>query len=118
MTTTKKDNTPGRNLLIIGFVCMIIAGILGYRYFHQIRYRPLPRPTETNVSRIEGWMTLPYVARTYHVPLPYLFEKLSVEDIPKNHNLNLDTLAKLQGEVKSDFITRVRSSVTAFQSAP
>lgn len=118
MPTSKQPTTPGRNLLMIGFVCMVAAGILGYRYFHQIRYRPLPRPMETNVSHIEGWMTLPYVARTYHVPLPYLFESLSIDDVPKNHNINLDNLAKLLGEAKSDFITRVRSAVTAFQSAP
>ncbi len=111
---TKKRIDTGHLILGIGVICLVIAGIVGFRYFRQLRHRPFPRPTETNVELIQGWMTLPYVSRTYHVPLPYLYETISVD----NENLqktNLDTIAKQKGMSPAEMISLVKDGITKWQ---
>ncbi len=112
---TKKRFEPGYTLLIIGMVCLFIAGVLGFRYVRQIRHRPFPRPTETNVELIQGWMTIPYVSRTYHVPIPYVFESIQIENTGSLQKTNLDAIAKLKGISSDELISLLKKSITVWQ---
>lgn len=82
--------------LVIGLIGLglIVAGFFGMRALHAFReFRerrppPLPAaaenvPIETDADLIRGWMTIPYIARTYHVNPRALFEAL---DIPPRGN--------------------------------
>lgn len=102
-------------LLIIGVVSMIVAGIMGTRLFKKFGHLPPPSPRQTNVSLIEGWMTIPYVSRTYHIPEPMLLEKLNI-DPSTSRKKSLQDLAKLQGESQTAYLERIRKIITDLQS--
>jgi hypothetical protein len=72
-------------LIIIG---LMIIGFFGLRTFHAFRefhgHRPPPpfkgEHIETDVSLIRDWMTVPFIARMYHVPPPVLFDALNIAE--------------------------------------
>lgn len=87
--------TPARLRLLI--ILLIIAGILlaaffgmrALRAFGEFRRHgppPFPPPAEafeseaaeTDVELIRDWMTVPYIAKTYHIHPRVLFEALNV----------------------------------------
>jgi hypothetical protein len=64
-----------------------IAAFFGLRTVHSYRevrdHRPPPPPfkteqPETNVDLIEDWMTIPFIARMYHIHPGVLFEALRI----------------------------------------
>jgi len=64
-----------------------IAAFFGLRTIHAYRevrdHRPPPPPfkteqPETNVNLIEDWMTIPFIAKMYHIHPGVLFEALSI----------------------------------------
>jgi hypothetical protein len=83
--------TPAKQrVLILGLVIigMLAAGFFGLRAFHAFRkfsgQRPPPLPPagaqapETDVELIREWMTIPFIAKTYRVPPPVLFDALGI----------------------------------------
>jgi hypothetical protein len=73
----------GSALIIFG---IWMAAFFGMRTFHAYRevqeHRPPPpfktEQPETDVELIEDWMTIPFIARMYHVPPPVLFDAMHV----------------------------------------
>lgn len=63
-----------------------IAAFFGLRTFHAYRevreHRPPPpfknEQFETNVQLIEDWMTVPFIAKMYHVPAQVIFDALNI----------------------------------------
>ncbi len=63
-----------------------IAAFFGLRTFHAYRevrdHRPPPpfknEQSETNVQLIEDWMTVPFIAKMYHVPARVIFDALNI----------------------------------------
>ena len=100
-------------LLIIGFICILISGVLGLQIFGKVGHRPPPMPRETNVSLIQDWMTLPYISRTYGVPQEVLFEKLNIDrekfphsslsQISSKTNINVQVLIDNTKNIINDF---------------
>lgn len=75
-------------LIILGLLFVIFFGLRTARAFRQFRdYRPPPpfatKPIETDVSLIRDWMTVPFIAKMYHVRPHILFEAL---EIPEQEN--------------------------------
>src|SRR5437762_2612681 len=66
-------------LLVIGLIAVLGAGFLAFRFAERARHRFPPHPIETDVAAIQGWMTIPYVARAYHVPEPELFKAVGAD---------------------------------------
>jgi hypothetical protein len=105
-------------LLVIG---ALFVGFFGLRTLHALRgFRgrpPMPPPgkMETDVELIRDWMTIPFIARTYHVPGILLFKTL---EIPPDGN-DEKSLADLNREYfpnDSDFVLiRVKETVRANQ---
>jgi hypothetical protein len=89
------SSNPKQRALVLGLILvgLIIVGIFGLRTLRTIRefrgHRPPPllapeaQEIETDVSLIRDWMTIPFIAKIYHVPPPVLFEAL---DIPQHRN--------------------------------
>jgi hypothetical protein len=67
---------------------VIIAGLFGLRtlrIFRELReHQPPPpfanEPIETNVELIRDWMTVPFIAKMYHVRAHILFEALEIPE--------------------------------------
>lgn len=84
--------TPARQrVLMIGLIILgiLIVGFFGLRSFHAFNdfrgHRPPPPRgrIETDVDKIQEWMTIPFISRAYLIPDRMLFEAL---DIPEEGN--------------------------------
>ena len=87
---TETQNNPKQRILVIGLIILglIIVGFFGlrtaraFRQFHG--HRPPPPFTtehvETDVSLIRDWMTIPFIAKMYHVPPHVLFDALEIRE--------------------------------------
>jgi len=90
--------TPKQRALVIG---LIILGILftaffGMRVFHAFKkfdgHRPPPHgKVETDVELIRDWMTVSFIARTYRVPEPIIYDALKIPP-QGNHDKSLKDL--------------------------
>ena len=85
--------TPPRQRSLIAILILLgilIAGFFGLRALHAFRefrrHGPPPlfkavfteQPMETDVELIRDWMTIPYIAMTYHVHPKVLFDALEI----------------------------------------
>lgn len=115
-TKKKKIYRLGFYLLIIGFFCILISGILGLRIINTIGHRPPPVPRETNISLIQEWMTVPYISRTYGVPEPVIFSELNI-DHQKYSKSSLKQIASYTNLKETDLVESVKKIITEFQSS-
>ena len=98
--TPNKQRALVTSLIIFG---VLAVGFFGLRTFHAFRefrgHRPPPpfenEQPETDVELIRDWMTVPFIARMYHVPPPVIFEAL---DIPKSKSNDEKSLKQLNEE--------------------
>src|SRR5690349_11434797 len=103
-------------IVALAFVAALVFGAqAAWRLFHRMTVPP-PTPRQTDVSAIEGWMTVPYVARHYRVPPAELFQALGVE--PEQHlTTTLDGIARETGRSRGEVLATVRQTVAAWQEA-
>jgi hypothetical protein len=114
--------------LIAGLIVLgiLLAGFFGLRTLHALKkFRGAPPPplaaqvteqAETDVELIREWMTIPFIAKTYHVPPNILFDAL---EIPPNGNrekslkqLNREYFPRENGIV----IARIKAAILEYQS--
>jgi len=104
-------------LMAVGVVALFLGAYLVYGCVSHERHRfPHGPPPQTDVSAIQGWMTIPYVARAYHVPEPELFKAVGA-DPHQAHDLSLNQVADQLGTDRDALVERVRQAVSAFQAA-
>lgn len=70
---------------------------------------------EGNVSTIRPWMTIPYVARVYHVPESYLYTSLHITNTRPLRHATLTTLATRDRRPVQELIRQVQQSVLAYR---
>ena len=114
MTSSRRRTTVialiGLGLLIVGFF-----GLRTVQAFKEFRgHRPPPpfqnAQAETDVELIRDWMTIPFIARMYHIPPPVLFESLQV---PKDRTNEEKSLKQLNDEYFPDQPDHVLTTVKA-----
>lgn len=122
--THNKQRALVTSLIIFG---VLAIGFFGLRTFHAFRefrgHRPPPpfenEQPETDVQLIRDWMTVPFIARMYHVPAPILFKAL---DIPRNKSNEEKSLKQLNEEyfpTTNGFVeTTVKAAVLAHLPPP
>lgn len=115
--------------LLIG-LGLLIVGFFGLRTFHAFRefggHRPPPpfagpedgKPAETDVELIRDWMTIGFIAHTYHTPPRALYDALGIP--PKGNEKK--SLKQLNDEFFPDepdhVITVVKAAVQASLPPP
>jgi hypothetical protein len=73
-------------------------------------------PEATDVEAIRGWMTIPYIAKAYHVPEPYLFERLGLPP-EENRDKSLAELNQLYRPNEPRIvILEVQEAIQQFQA--
>lgn len=102
-------------LLLIGFLCIIIAIVLGIRLYTKAGHLPPPGFRQTDVSQIQPWMTLPYISRTYGVPIEELTYRLKVPE-GTSRRKNIDELSAIVGVDSTNFLTNVKTVILEFQT--
>lgn len=107
-------------LIILGLIFIIFFGLRTVRAFRQFREHRPPPPSaaedvETDVNLIRDWMTIPFIAKMYHVKPHTLFEAL---EIPEQENrekslrqLNEEYYPQAEGVVIEKVKTAVRAAI-------
>lgn len=111
--------TRRRYLVVVVAVAFVVVLVFGGRAAWRLAHRfagPPPPPRQTDVSAIAGWMTVPYVGRTYRVPPPELFNALGVSD-EGHRRSTLDDIARETGRTSAEVLDTVRAAVEAWQEA-
>lgn len=102
-------------LVIVGVVLTVLFGIRTVRSFMHLRRMGPPRPEITDVEAIRGWMTVPFIARSYAVPEEYIFKWLDIPPIlNRRHSLDDLNAAGKVGPL-GNTIDSVKAAVTQFQ---
>ncbi|MBK8780250.1 MAG: hypothetical protein IPO22_00265 [Anaerolineales bacterium] len=81
-------------LIILGVLFTIFFGIRALRAFRKFDgHRPPPHGevVETDVEKIEDWMTVPFISQGYEVPPDVIFEALEISG-EENHRKSLKQL--------------------------
>ncbi len=98
-------------LLVAALVGALMAGWSGYRLYNQ-----LTRPArETDVSKIEAWMTLGYIVRTYRVPPDQLVRALGVPPEVSGRRTLLE-IADTSGRPVEEVVADARRIVAELQA--
>lgn len=111
----KTGQKIGFYLLIIGFLFILISGVLGLRIFDKVGHKPPPQPRETNITLIKEWMTIPYISRTYGVPEPEFFKSLNLENGDYG-KLSISQIASQKNTDSDALINSIKTIITNFQS--
>ncbi|MDQ2886160.1 MAG: hypothetical protein M3Y39_08730 [Chloroflexota bacterium] len=68
-----------------------------------------------DVRAIGPWMTIPDIARTYHVPETYLYSQLQLPASPALHHTTLHLLAMSYHRPVAHFVSQVQSVVIKYR---
>jgi hypothetical protein len=101
-------------LILLALVGLAIAASSALRMGRRGRGPPPPR--QTDVGQIAGWMTVPYVSRTFRVPPEELAAAVGVP-VEQTRQSSLDELARAAGRPADEVVAAVRAAVTAHQAA-
>jgi hypothetical protein len=102
-------------LTVVVVVGILVAGVFAFRLY-QRRGRPPPPPRQTEVSLIAGWMTVPYVSRSFRVPPDEIFKALGIPP-QGNDRKSLAELAADFGRSPGELVAAVQSIVKEWQTA-
>ena len=111
------------SLIALGLIIAGLFGIRTFRAFMDVRgNRPPPdslleeQPIETDVELIRDWMTIPYIARMYHVPPPLLYKALEISPDGNQEKslqqLNEEYFPQEQGWIKA----KLKTSILEYQA--
>lgn len=103
-------------LIVLGVVLVGGFGLRAFRDYQRFHSRGMP-PGETDVEKIRGWMTIPYIARTYGVPEPVLFDALNIP-MPGNERYDLRSLASRYNRDTEEVRRVVQHAILEFHTHP
>jgi hypothetical protein len=69
-----------------------------------------------DVSTIRPWMTIPYIARVYHVPESYLYERLHITDPQSVRLTSLHALAGRYNLPVDGLISDVQNAIRTYRN--
>jgi hypothetical protein len=101
-------------LLFISLISILFACYLGVRILQRVGHRPPPIPRQTDVSLIQEWMTVPFIARSYKIPEAILYEKLEIDPL-NNRKSNLSSIATKTGKSTPQIINQIKNVISEFQ---
>jgi hypothetical protein len=100
-------------LLAIGIaIIATLATIQAYQGFQQ--QSSLVKADD--VRSVSDWMTIPYIARTYHVPEEYLYQWLHITDRQKPVHATLRLLAARYHRTVNSMIQSVQMAIQAYRT--
>ncbi len=119
-------NSKQRTLVIVLTIlgCMLIAffGLRVFRAFMKFGGHRPPPPSEpaeieTDVELIRDWMTVSFIARTYYVPEPLIFDALGIS--PRdNHEKSLKEINEEYFPEQDGIVLElVKATILAHQTA-
>jgi hypothetical protein len=68
-----------------------------------------------DVSTVSQWMTIPYIAHTYHVSEPYLYSRLHLSNPYTLHYVTLQMLATRDHLSTDNLIREIQQAILAYR---
>ncbi|HEX8983260.1 MAG TPA: hypothetical protein VF792_10850 [Ktedonobacterales bacterium] len=68
-----------------------------------------------DVRTIRPWMTIPYIARVYHVPETYLLETLHISDPASVRHVTLFSLSSRMGMSTDALIKQIQTAILTYR---
>jgi hypothetical protein len=93
-------------------VALVVAGLFGVRAFRRAAYWRAHRDVV-----IRPWMTVPYVAHSYRVPAPVLYEALGVKPVPPPDRRPLRLIAREQNRSVQELISELQEAIARERAA-
>lgn len=91
-------------VLMFGFLCSLaIIGVFGVRLVRHSQFRRADEP-------LRPWMTLPYIAHAYHVPVVDLYQALNISPVLHDRR----TVMKLSKDLKlplAEVTTKLKQAI-------
>lgn len=116
--TEKHTNFPppwlSYTVFVVGILALLGALFLSINTTQTIRRNFKGLTTETNVSLIQDWMTLSYVAHSYHIPENVLRENLHLAP-DQTFRISIKKLAENNHISPDIFLQKVRETISTFQ---
>lgn len=103
-------------LVLVGLLLVGMFGLRAFRSFAGIRQRGLGAGP-AGVEQIRGWMTLPYVADLYDMPVEEIFAELGIAQAG-NEQLSLEQLSAQYGIRPGKMIRAIEAVARRHQPAP
>lgn len=102
-------------LIAIGILFIVVFGGRAVKSF--LHFRHIETAVGSPVT-LHGWMTVPYIAKAYQVPVDYLFEALKVPSVG-NDDESLHHLKNNYFNGDADAITQaIQSAVKDYRASP
>jgi len=111
--------------LIFGFIILgiLIVGFFGlrtvraFRGFHGHRPPP-PGRVETDVEKIQDWMTIPFIARMYRVPDRMLFDAAGIQEQGNQRRSLKELNYKYYPDSKCFVLEKIKTIILTRQQPP
>ena len=122
--TAKRLRLLVLGLIAIGLITVTLFGTRALEAFREFRgNRPIPadvfmetQPEKADVELIRDWMTIPFIAKMYHIPPSVLFQAL---EIPRRGN-DEKSLTQLNSEFfpEAPGIVEIKIKETVLENFP
>jgi hypothetical protein len=101
-------------LLCVALISTIFAArgtVQAYQQFQQDHKRIMAG----DVTTVSSWMTIPYIARIYHIPAACLDGALHLSSPMQERHASLSYLASVDKEPVANLIHKVESVITSYR---
>jgi hypothetical protein len=107
--------------VIVGVLLLLASGVTIFAAVATIQaFQGLQQQSALvhsgDVRTISDWMTIPYIARTYHVPENYLYQWLHITGVQKPRHVTLRLLAARYHWTVSDLVRSVQAAIRAYRA--
>jgi hypothetical protein len=101
-------------LLCVSLGATIFAAVSTFRAIQQFRQeRALAQ--SGNVSTVRPWMTIHFIAQTYHVPEDYLYQSLRITNPQPVNHATLRVIAAHYNKPVNDVIHNVQTAILNYR---
>lgn len=108
-------------LIVLGILFVGYYGVRTLRAYKEFRHHRPPaaaeaaQPPEADVELVRDWMTVPFIARMYHVPPGRLFDELGINSA-RNREKSLEQLNEEYFPDREGFVLQaVKNALLAHQ---
>lgn len=101
-------------LLLLTLATTAIAANATYQAIQRFQQQKA-LATEADVRTIRPWMTIPYIARFYHVPEAYLYHSLHIYDARPPRHATLHALANRFNRPVDELVHQVQTAILNYR---
>ncbi len=102
-------------LLLLALGIAIFAAVATIQAFQGLQQQSA-LVNSGDVRTVSDWMTIPYIARTYHIPEDYLYQWLHITGVQKLQHDTLRLLAARYHWSVSDLVHSVQAAIRAYRA--